>query len=392
MFKCNHQEFLSDIGVESGGSSKLSAEIAMVNQEQLNSLEKRLTGMIKENTDRAEQKEKELLNKISNLEIANEKLHDKLTDQHKIILDTIKAWIDGLTTSITNANKEISVLAYRMDTEEERLVKERETEPLNVWTTTSGRTVEQIDKAVSALSLELGELKLVSGGSREARANKVGAWADENTKWGDTSSSGKDGDTQNNGGVNSSAKRDEDIKSIGGGLLTDITHRVDRLEDYTRRDNLIFYGIPESDGVENWTHCEEKVVDMIAKHKLLDIEEPIEFVRVHRLGRPKSNTTRPIIAKFAKFKIKDNIIRNATKIPKESTFKLSEDFCSNTNEERKKLLDFGKNAKNRTSVPIFKYHVNYKTLNIITDSKSRYTFSLDYIQRHPSSWHNTITE
>lgn len=79
------------------------------------------------------------------------------------------------------------------------------------------------------------------------------------------------------------------------------------------RENLLFFGIQERPG-EN---CEELVADLI-KTKL-EIDNRIEFDRVHRIGQPFPGKVRPIVAKFHKYKERE-LVRN-TAFEKSQTLK-----------------------------------------------------------------------
>ena len=282
----------------------------MVNMEQLNSLEKRLNDTITAERENAKTRELTLEKKISELEkIVN--------TQSSTMLLTIKTWVGSLTDSIDKANMAIGGIISRIDNEQKKLNEEREAEPLSMWTTTSGRTVEEIDKAVAELSLELGELKLVTGGGKAARANKVGAWAED-------------------GG--------NEIPESTSQILEELQAKVTYLEDYSRRDNLKFFGIKEEKG-ETWEDCEEKVKQiLVGDMKLEDIESNPEwgFVRVHRVGKFKagSEQPRPVVAKFKSWKVKNMVLMNSKSLQdNESVHRLCEDFSKKTDDIRKHLYD-----------------------------------------------------
>ncbi|XP_062568377.1 uncharacterized protein LOC134230565 [Saccostrea cucullata] len=107
------------------------------------------------------------------------------------------------------------------------------------------------------------------------------------------------------------------------------------------RDNLIFYGIPETDE-EN---CEDKV--KIFVQEKLEIHQNVEFHRVHRMGRKVPNKVRPIVAKFVLFKEKEMVRKAAYKLAGDENkqFGISEQFPREINEKRKKLYPYYKAAK-----------------------------------------------
>ena len=79
-----------------------------------------------------------------------------------------------------------------------------------------------------------------------------------------------------------------------------------RLENQTRRENLVFHGISE-DPDENWQDSENKIRTYVCDDLGID-ESSISIERAHRL---KTKTfPRPIIAKFTMFKDRDRILNS----------------------------------------------------------------------------------
>ena len=86
---------------------------------------------------------------------------------------------------------------------------------------------------------------------------------------------------------------------------TEIEQKNERLEAQSRRENLKFYGIPES-AKESWEESEEKVRKYISEE--LDINErQIKIERAHRMG--SKSKPKPIIVKFSFFKDKDEVLK-----------------------------------------------------------------------------------
>lgn len=102
-------------------------------------------------------------------------------------------------------------------------------------------------------------------------------------------------------------KLDKKCKELETAINTsfEIREKVDDLESRSLRENLLFFGINETQG-EN---CEDLVSDLI-KTKL-EIDKQIEFDRVHRLGQRYPGKTRPIVAKFHKYKDRELVRNNA---------------------------------------------------------------------------------
>lgn len=80
------------------------------------------------------------------------------------------------------------------------------------------------------------------------------------------------------------------------------------MEAYSRRENLIITGIPESredTGVEDTAKV---LVDFMANELNVSNATDIDFQRVHRLGKPKDKGPRAIIARFLKYPDKERIL------------------------------------------------------------------------------------
>ena len=350
----------------------------MVNLQQLKDLEENLKEAIENERTRAEAREQELLEKISNLILENTNIKTQINTQAETLLGTIKTWVDVLTNSIGQANKELGAVTFRINSQEKKLEEERASIPSVVEDFGSwDKKVGILDDRVQYLTNEIASIKLQINTPKEINSrNEKQNWSeDENI------------DSSMRGGFRNELGR-------GWDKLTPIISRLDRLEDQCRRDNIIFYGVPETSGPkETWEECEQQISEIIEKYKLCGSgDQTVEIVRAHRLGKFDNDATkaRPIIVKFQNFKTKAKIMSNAKNLADIETLNISEDYCMNTNEERKKLLSYGKNLKNRSNVPIKSYHANYKTLVIITNSGNKYSFSLYYIEKHPSSWHNCV--
>lgn len=112
--------------------------------------------------------------------------------------------------------------------------------------------------------------------------------------------------------------------------------RLENAENQSRRDNLIFYNIPERP-MENWDDCENRIVELCEWLGVALRKEDI--IRAHRLGRGQA--PRPIIAKFAHWKKKEEILANKWKLAGEQ-IGISEDFSRRVREERSILVEEAK--------------------------------------------------
>ena len=125
--------------------------------------------------------------------------------------------------------------------------------------------------------------------------------------------------------------------------LKRVEDRLTDLENYSRRENLVFFGIQDDGAGETWEVTETKVTRLI-KEKL-GVEADITFQRVHRLGKARNGpNARPVIARFLLYKQRQQVLKNAYKL-KDSNYSISEDFCKTTRDFRKMLVPHLKAAK-----------------------------------------------
>ena len=119
------------------------------------------------------------------------------------------------------------------------------------------------------------------------------------------------------------------------------------LEDRSRRNNVVFFNIPEPEttGPHN-EDCEQKVKDLLHAKNFFEHGYDIPIDRAHRLGRKKDNDSRPrpLIVRFTYFKDKDYVIRNGYKL-KDSEVNMSQDFSKITLDIHKQLRMHAKSAQ-----------------------------------------------
>ena len=101
-------------------------------------------------------------------------------------------------------------------------------------------------------------------------------------------------------------KKDVYIADLGA-RLSSVEANLDVLEQYSRRSNLRFFGIPESDGGEETTG---KLLSIV--NDTMGVTPPV--VTSHRLGRRLAGVDvhtrpRPVIVKFATTHVRDVVIR-----------------------------------------------------------------------------------
>lgn len=143
----------------------------------------------------------------------------------------------------------------------------------------------------------------------------------------------------------------------------ELASRLDELEDRSRRNNLIFYGMPDTK--ETWEETETKIVTELTS--VLDGFSPNEIERAHRLGSFSNGKVRPIIVKFSNFKTKDKFL-GLRKELKEKDLTVGEDFSPSTRLIHKKLIEFGKKQPGSP-----KFQLRYKKMKL---NNKWYTYDL----------------
>ena len=84
-------------------------------------------------------------------------------------------------------------------------------------------------------------------------------------------------------------------------MISQLTSKVPYLEGQSKRDNLVFFGIPEQQE-ETWDDCKDEVRKVLDENlklqgALSDTEVGIE--RAKRIGKKQQGKTRPIVVKFS---------------------------------------------------------------------------------------------
>ena len=123
--------------------------------------------------------------------------------------------------------------------------------------------------------------------------------------------------------------------------------RAIKLESHSRRNNLIFYGVPEE--VNETSIKTESLLYSFLEDEMKLKEDDIDGIsieRAHRLGKRNANgeKPRPIIAKFSFHKNKELILSNARSLAG-TVFGISQDFPREIVEIRRGLVRVLKDAK-----------------------------------------------
>lgn len=118
--------------------------------------------------------------------------------------------------------------------------------------------------------------------------------------------------------------------------------KVDDLENRSRRNNLIIYGITEPQGeqLESLEEVTQKILrDTLSVHD-------VKIERIHRLGKPNPSKDRPVIFKLVDGRDKPGILKNCRKL-KGTNYSISEDFSPRIQAIRKKLWEVTKENRER---------------------------------------------
>lgn len=126
-----------------------------------------------------------------------------------------------------------------------------------------------------------------------------------------------------------------EIDDLRGRILF-LEEKLDYQENQDRRMNLIFGGIPETDG-ETWLEVRKKIVSTLANHGVKDVQED-DLQRCHRLN--SKQRPRMIIAKFKDFHTKDQVLREGRTNFKNTSFMVKEDFSQRVRTSRRALRPF----------------------------------------------------
>ncbi|XP_040063739.2 uncharacterized protein LOC120838065 [Ixodes scapularis] len=133
--------------------------------------------------------------------------------------------------------------------------------------------------------------------------------------------------------------------------VSSLENKVDDLENRMRRNNLIFFGIPENLN-ETKRDLEKVIISEILEDKL-GIEN-VGVERIHRIGRPNKGKSRPVILKLFDYNVKENILRNARKL-KGTKISISEDFSIHIRQKRKLLWNSAKEDRDKGEKVVLRF-------------------------------------
>ena len=124
------------------------------------------------------------------------------------------------------------------------------------------------------------------------------------------------------------------VAELGLKLKAEVDRNT-KLEQYTRRENLRFNKIPESQD----KNCKAIIYDVIPS---LGVNaSQIRFHAVHRIGKKAEDRCRPIIFRLVCREHRDRVWLERSKIKQSTTYPdayMTEDYTRAIQEERKKLI------------------------------------------------------
>lgn len=92
--------------------------------------------------------------------------------------------------------------------------------------------------------------------------------------------------------------------------VTKMTDDIDRLESFSRRDNLRFFGVTQQVDDENYDTCAGAVVDTLNSVKTYKTWTDDDIVRAHRVGQARPGEPKPMIVKFRQWRDKMTLIKD----------------------------------------------------------------------------------
>ncbi|XP_065645380.1 uncharacterized protein LOC136075869 [Hydra vulgaris] len=125
----------------------------------------------------------------------------------------------------------------------------------------------------------------------------------------------------------------------------DVKDKLAELEDRSRRNNLRFNGVEESEN-ESWKDCERKIQEVL-KSKF-GFTNDLEIERAHRIGRNEKGVkkNKTIIVKFLNYKERNAVFEIFIKLKLwNEKLNVNVDFSERTTEIRKKLFKEAKELR-----------------------------------------------
>ena len=147
-----------------------------------------------------------------------------------------------------------------------------------------------------------------------------------------------------------------------------VKSQTNNIEMYSRRDNIIFYGIPEPQN-ESSVLCERAVRSFCVNQLKLSENDASRmiFVRCHRLHDQRHKSINPIIVRFKEYSDRERVWTSKTNIS-DRTLSIGEDFPKDIAYNRRKLFPVFTKARRVFDKKV----VSLKADNLLINGK-RYT-------------------
>ena len=143
--------------------------------------------------------------------------------------------------------------------------------------------------------------------------------------------------------------------------LSAMKDKLIKQEAQSRRENLLFDGIPESNN-ESWNDCEAKVYDCLTTNLKMSNAQEIKFERVHRIGPKVPGRPRTIIAKFSFFKDREAVWQRRTYL-KSTRIWISEDYPAEIKQARRILYPIFRAAQQAKDITSSSLRLDKLTIN-----------------------------
>ena len=140
------------------------------------------------------------------------------------------------------------------------------------------------------------------------------------------------------------AKLETEIDALKVRFLEE-QEKVIALENYSRRENLLFMNVPEQTEQEG-ENCANNIFDIIKNELNIDVEN-LKFHAIHRVGKRRSSDEtskaypRPIIARFLCREDRDMVLKGKARVRNSSQFEnvyITQDYAKAIQMERKVLI------------------------------------------------------
>lgn len=120
---------------------------------------------------------------------------------------------------------------------------------------------------------------------------------------------------------------------------------IDRLEGFSRKNNIKIFGIPEDIGLQD-EDCVEAVKNILHTYLPEVTWQPDVVERAHRLGKPNQRNTRPIVAKFLRWGDAMSLMkhREARADMQHDGIWVAQDLTRRQSQKLKQLKDEGKSG------------------------------------------------